>query len=207
MSETPGAEPQDGAQKKGSAVIRGIVDYAGPLGFLAGYLVTRDLIQATWVLVAVSAVALALGFALERRLALMPAFAGGAALVFGTLTVVFKDPTFVKMKPTVVNALLGAAIFIGLAMGKLPLKMLLGDALKMTEAGWKKLSIRYGVFFWCVAVLNEVVWRTQPDAVWVWFRMPGLPALAALFAVSQVPSMLKDAKALEAAARAAETQD
>jgi len=50
----------------------------------------------------------------------------------------------------------------------------------------------------CVAVLNEVVWRTQPDAVWVWFRMPGLPALAALFAVSQVPSMLKDAKALEA---------
>lgn len=192
---------------KGSPLVRAIVDYAGPLAFLVGYFITRDLVKATFVLVAASAIALALGLALERRVAPLPLLAGGAALVFGLLTVVFKDPTFVKMKPTVVNVALGLGILIGVAMGKNPLKLLMGEALKISEPGWRRLSIRYGVFFLFVAALNEVVWRTQPDAVWVVFRMPGLPLLAALFAISQVPSMLKDAKALEAAARAAETQD
>ncbi len=198
----PQAEP-----RKSSPVVRGAVDYAGPLGFLIAYFVTKDLVQATWVLVAVSALALAVGFAIERRIAPLPLMAGGAALVFGLLTVVFNDPTFVKIKPTVVNFVLGSALFIGLAMKKNPLKALMGDALKMTDEGWRKLSLRYGLFFWAMAVLNEVVRNTQSDAVWVVFRMPGLPLLAAVFAVTQVPAMLKDAKALEAALRAAETQD
>jgi intracellular septation protein len=193
--------------RKSSPVVRGAVDYAGPLGFLIAYFVTKDLVQATWVLVAVSALALAVGFAIERRIAPLPLMAGGAALVFGLLTVVFNDPTFVKIKPTVVNFVLGSALFIGLAMKKNPLKALMGDALKMTDEGWRKLSQRYGLFFWAMAVLNEVVRNTQSDAVWVVFRMPGLPLLAAVFAVTQVPAMLKDAKALEAALRAAETQD
>ncbi len=198
----PHAQP-----RKSSAAVRAGIDYAGPLGFLVAYFVTRDLVQATWVLVAVSAMALVVGFALERRIAPLPLMAGGAALVFGLLTVVFNDPTFVKIKPTVVNFILGAALFIGLALKKNPLKALMGDALKMTDDGWRKLSLRYGLFFWAMAGLNEFVRLTQSDAVWVVFRMPGLPLLAAAFAVTQVPAMLKDAKALEAAIRAAETQD
>jgi intracellular septation protein len=198
---------ETGEEKKGSPALRAAIDYAGPLGFLVGYFVTRDMVQATWVLVAVSAVALATGFAIERRVAPLPLLAGGAALVFGLLTVIFKDPTLVKMKPTAVNLLLGTGLLVGLALGKNPLKLLMGDVMKMSDAGWRKLSIRYGLFFLSVAALNEFVWRTQSDAVWVVFRMPGLPLLAAAFAITQVPSMLKDAKALEAAARAAETQD
>ncbi len=197
----------DTSTKPSSAAVRAGVDYAGPLGFLVGYFVTRDLVQATWVLVAVSALALAAGFALERRIAPLPLMAGGAALVFGLLTVVFNDPTFVTIKPTVVNFILGAALFVGLALKKNPLKALMGDALKMSDEGWRKLTLRYGLFFWAMAGLNEIVRLTQTDAVWVVFRMPGLPLLAAAFAVTQVPAMLKDAKALEAAARAAETQD
>jgi intracellular septation protein len=192
---------------KHSGLIRAVVDYAGPLGFLIGYFVTRDMVQATWVLVAASALALALGYALERRIAPLPLLAGGAALFFGLLTVVFNDPTFVKMKPTVVNICLGAGLLIGLSLNRNPLKMLMGEALKMSDAGWRTLTIRYSLFFFFVAALNEVVWRTQPDAVWVVFRMPGLPLLAAAFALSQIPAMLKDAKAREAALRAAETQD
>lgn len=193
--------------RRHSALVRGGVDYAGPLGFLIAYFVTRDLVQATWVLVAASGLALAVGFALERRIAPLPLMAGGAALVFGLLTVVFNDPTFVKIKPTVVNFVLGAALFVGLALRKNPLKALMGDALKMTDDGWRRLSLRYGLFFWTMAGLNEFVRHTQSDAVWVVFRMPGLPLLAAAFALTQVPAMLKDAKALEAALRAAETQD
>ena len=130
-----------------------------------------------------------------------------AALAAGLLTLVFKDPVFVKMKPTAINLILGLGMLGGLAAGKSPLKLLLGDALQLTEGGWKRLTVRYGLFFLVLAGLNEAVWRTQSDATWALFRMPGLPLLAVLFSITQVPAMLKDAKALEAAARAAETQD
>ena len=77
----------------------------------------------------------------------------------------------------------------------------------LSEAGWRKLTVRYGLFFLVLAALNEVVWRTQPQHIWVLFRFPGLLILAALFSFTQVPLMLKDRNALEAATRAAETQD
>jgi intracellular septation protein len=193
--------------KKPNLAIRAAVDYAGPLAFLVGYFVTHDFLKATWALVAASAAALVAGFALERRVAPMPLITGGAALVFGLLTLVFHNPAFVKIKPTAINLGLGAALLVGLKLGKNPLKFLMGDALHLSEAGWRKLTLRYGVFFLCVAVLNELVWRTQPDAVWVVFRMPGLPLLALIFSATQVPGMLKDAKAMEIALKAAETQD
>jgi intracellular septation protein len=193
--------------KTPNLAIRAAVDYAGPLAFLIGYFATHDFLKATWALVAASAAALVAGFALERRVAPMPLVTGGAALVFGLLTLVFHNPAFVKIKPTAINLGLGLALLVGLKLGKNPLKLLMGDALHLSEAGWRKLTLRYGVFFLCVAVLNELVWRTQTDAVWVVFRMPGLPLLALIFSATQVPGMLKDAKAVEIALKAAETQD
>ena len=202
---------------KPNMAVRAAVDYVGPVAFLVGYLVTRNMIMATRALVAGSAVGLAIGYAVERRVAPMPLLAGGAALFFGVLTLVFKDPRFIKIKPTAINLLLSVALLGGLALGKSPLKLLMGDAIKLTEPGWRALTLRYGVFFACVAVLNEAVWRTQPDAVWVIFRMPGLPLLAVLFSFAQVPFMMRQMKAMEAvdpkavagdaAVRAAETQE
>jgi intracellular septation protein len=197
-------EPQ---AKKPNLTLRAAVDYAGPLAFLIGFLITRNILQATWALVAVSAAALLAGFAIERRIAPMPLITGGAALVFGLLTLFFHNPVILKMKPTAINLGLGAALLIGLKLGKNPLKMLMGDALELSDAGWRGLTVRYGVFFLGVAALNEVIWRTQSDAVWVWFKMPGLPLLALLFSVTQVPGMLKDAKAMEIALKTTETQD
>ena len=182
---------------KPNMTLRAVVDYAGPGAFLAGYLVTRNMLMATWALVAVSAAALILGYIIERRIAPMPLLAGGAALFFGVLTLVFHDPRFIKVKPTAINLLLSVALLGGLALGKSPLKLLMGDAIRLTEAGW----------------------RTQPDSTWVWFRMPGLPLLAVLFSFTQVPFMLKQMQALEvadaeakdvaaeAAVKAAETQE
>jgi intracellular septation protein len=194
------------AKPKPNPVVRACVDYAGAAAFLVGFLVTRDVVQASWWLVVGSAVALLVGFVVERRVAFIPLLAGGAALVFGTLTLVFHDDRFVKMKPTALNLAFAVALLGGYAMGKSPVKMLMGDALALSEAGWRRLTFRYGLFFLALAVLNEAVWRTQPAATWVWFKFPGLAVLTVLFSFSQIPGILKDAKALEAAAKAAETQ-
>lgn len=171
--------------------VRGFVDYFGPLAFLLGFLATRDVVQATGALVAGSAVALVVGFVVERRIAPMPLLAGGAALIFGALTLLFDDPRFVKVKPTVINVGFAAYLFGGLAMKKNPLKALLGEALRLPEAAWRTLTLRYGVFFLLVAALNEIVWRTQPDEVWVPFRFPGLFILAVIFSLSQVPLFMR----------------
>jgi intracellular septation protein len=178
---------------KTRSLIRSGVDYAGPLAFLLGYLITRNLLTATWALVGASGLALIVGYVVERRIAPMPLFAGLTALIFGTLTLVFHDTRFVKIKPTVINAVLAGVMLGGVWLKKNPLKALLGDALKLPDPAWRTLTLRYGVFFLFTAILNEAVWRTQPDGVWIWFRMPGLQILALVFSLSQVPLMLKHA--------------
>jgi len=100
---------------KTRSYIRAAVDYGGLAVFLIAYLIGRDLVQATWWLVVGSAAALVLGFAVERRVAPMPLIAGGAALLFGTLTLVFHDPRFIKVKPTIMNLLFGLVLLGGLA--------------------------------------------------------------------------------------------
>jgi intracellular septation protein len=180
--------------------VRAIVDYGGLAVFAAGYLVTRDLVQATWWLVAGSAVSLIIGFAVERRVAPMPLLAGGAALLFGALTLIFHNPAFIKAKPTVMNLLFAVLLTGGLLIGKNPLKMLLGESLRLSDQAWRSLTIRYSAFFAAMAVLNLVVWKTQSDAVWVAFRFPGLMILAILFSLTQVPFMMKHMREGEAEA-------
>ncbi len=200
--DTTPSPPQNG-------VVRAIVDYGGLAVFLVAYFIaklvlhepgTQPLLTATWGLVAGSAVSLAIGLIVEKRIAPLPLFAGLAALIFGGLTLVFHDPRFVKIKPTAINVALAGIMLIGTAMGKNPLRALFAGALHLSTQGWRKLTIRYGIFFLVMAVLNEAVWRTQPDSIWILFRFPGLQILSLLFALTQVPMMMKDMKALEAAA-------
>ncbi|MDO8410865.1 MAG: septation protein IspZ [Phenylobacterium sp.] len=179
-------------------LVRFVVDYGGLLAFLAGFFLTgRDLIAATWWLVAGSALALVIGLIFERRIAPIPAISGGAALFFGGLTLIFQDEMFVKIKPTIMNLIFGAGLLGGLALGKSPLKMMLGTALQLPDEAWRKLTFNYGLYFVAIAVLNEVVWRTQSNEVWVLFRMPGLMILGLVFSFSQVPLMMKHAKTEE----------
>jgi len=187
---------------KTRSYIRAAVDYGGLAVFLIAYLIGRDLVQATWWLVVGSAAALVLGFAVERRVAPMPLIAGGAALLFGTLTLVFHDPRFIKVKPTIMNLLFGLVLLGGLALKRNPLRLLMGDALHMSEGVWKMFTLRYGIFFLCVAVLNEIVWRTQPDGIWVVFRFPGLILLTLAFSLSQTPLIMRGMKEAEVEAEA-----
>ena len=186
--------------------IRQAVDFGALIAFMAAYFITRDMIKATWVLVIASAIALAVGFVLERRLAPMPLITGGFALIFGALTILTDDDLFVKLKLTVQNGLLAAVLLGSLPLKKYPFKALLGSAIKVTDEAWRKLTFRYGLYFLAVAIANEVfrsptavtaIWSTlnlgtpDPNGVWTAFR--GVLWIAAsIFGLSQVPLILKN---------------
>lgn len=179
--------------------LRQAVDFGALLAFMAAYMVNRflrglegqeALVQATWVLVAASAIALIVGWVLERRLAPLPLLTGGFALVFGVLTIFFHDPSVLKIKLTIQNGLLAAVLLGALPFRRYPFKYLLESAFRMTEAGWRGLTLRYGLYFAVVAIVNEVVWRTQSDDVWVAFR-GGLWLVSAAFGIWQVFFIMK----------------
>jgi intracellular septation protein len=172
-------------------IVRGVVNMAGLVVFLVAFLITRDVVKATWGLVIGSAVGLAVGWIGERRIAPLPLVAGGAALVFGALTLIFHDARFVKMKPTFLNLAFATFLLGGSLARRNPLKMLLDEALELPDAAWRTLTVRYGLYFVFIAALNEAVWRTQPDRIWVWFRFPGLLILAFLFSLTQLPLMMR----------------
>lgn len=179
--------------------IRQAVDFGALLAFLAAYVINRfgrgldgqeALVQATWVLVGASAVALIVGWLVERRLAPLPLLSGGFALIFGGLTLLFNDPTLLKVKLSIQNGLLAAVLLGSLPFRRYPFKYLLESAFRLTEAGWRGLTLRYGLYFAAVAVVNEVVWRTQSDDVWVSFR-GGLWLASAAFGIWQVVYIMK----------------
>jgi intracellular septation protein len=177
--------------------VRYFVDYAALAAFLAAYLITRDIQKATWGLVVGSGIALIVGFAVERRLAPMPLFVGGAGLVFGGASLIFHDPRILKVKPTIVNTAIGLLLLGGLVMKKHPLKLVLGDAFDMPEAAWRRLTLNYAGFFLSLAALNEFVWRTQTDGTWVFFRFPGMMILTVVFSIAHAPLLMKYIKAEE----------
>ena len=194
-------------EKPAAGWVRMVVDYAGLAGLAIGYLLTRNLLTATFAFVVVSLAAVVVGFVVERKVAALPLLFSIMALVFGVATLVFHDPRIIKMKTTVLDGVLGAGLIIGFVLGKSPVKLLLGSTLQLSENAWRRLTLRYGLFFLALAAANEVVWRTQSDATWVLFRMPGMLIASLLFSATQIPGMMKDAASLEAAIRLSEPQE
>ena len=176
--------------------VRYFVDYSALVVFLIAYFATgRNMANATWALVAGSAVAIIVGLIVERRVAPFPLIAGGAGLVFGGASLFFHDPRILKIKPTVMNAIFAVALLGGLAMGKNPLRLLLGEAFDMPKPVWRQLTINYALLFLGLAGLNEFVWRTQPEATWVLFRFPGMMILTFAFSIAHAPLLMKYIKA------------
>jgi intracellular septation protein len=171
--------------------VSSFVDYGWPLAFLITLLVTHDMMKATWGLVAGAAVALAVGFIVERRIAPLPLVAGLMSLILGGMALYFHDSRFIKIRPTISGVAFGVFLIGGVMMGKNPMKALLSVAFQMSDEGWRKLAWRYGLFFLATAVANEFVWRTQSDVTWALFKFPGLSVIHVLFGLSQVPLMMK----------------
>jgi intracellular septation protein len=165
--------------------VRHLINGAPTLGLLIVLLVTHDFRKAAWVTMALSVVALAVGLAMERRIAPIPAFSGAMALVFGGLTLLLHRNDILQMKMTIVDTALGAILFGGLLLKKNPLKYLMGEAFSLPDEAWRGLMIRYGLFWWACAAANEVVRRTQTTVVWAEFRVAAFVA-AILFGAAQV---------------------
>ena len=149
------------------------------------------LFTATLVLMAAVAVALVVSFVSTRRLPFVPLMTAVLVLVFGGLTLYLQDATFIKMKPTVLYAGFGVALFGGLAMNKPVLPIIFDNAMALTGRGWRLLTLRWGGFFFALAALNEIVWRTQSNDAWVAFKFPGILILILIFSAAQVPLIMR----------------
>jgi intracellular septation protein len=178
------------AEAKISSILVQAANAAPTVGFLATLLITHDFPEASWVMIALSLLALALSLILERRIAPIPAFSGAMALVFGGLSIALHRSDLLQMKMSIVDGALGAALFGGLALKKNPLKLLLGGAMSLPDQAWRVLTIRYGLFFWASAIANEIVRRTQTPEVWATFRVVAIVAAVA-FGAAQFPLLRK----------------
>jgi intracellular septation protein len=169
-----------------------LIDF-GPLVafFLTYYFVERlqpeaGIYWATGVLMAATLTALAASRLLLGRFSLPPLITAALVVVFGGLTIWLKDPRFVMMKPTIINLIFAGVLAFGFLTGRPLLKLVMGEALKLTDQGWQRLSVRWFAFFLSMAVLNEVVWRNFSQPTWVTFKAWGILPLTLLFAVAQI---------------------
>ena len=136
-------------------------------------------------------IAVLFSYILEKKIPIMPTVGAGIVLVFGGLTIYFDNEVFFKMKPTIINILFAAILYGGILIKKPLLKILLGAALKLKEEGWRILTLRWIGFFIALAILNEIVWRTQSTDVWVNFKVFGILPITFLFTMIQFPLIKK----------------
>jgi intracellular septation protein len=163
----------------------------GPLALFFAAYGRFDIYVATGVLMASVLVTLAVSWATLRRIPVMPLVTAVIVLIFGSLTLIFHDETLIKIKPTALYLLFAGALFAGLALRKPILKILFDGALHVTEEGWRRLTWRWALFFVGLAILNELVWRTQSTDLWVKFKTFGFLPLTILFALAQAPLIMK----------------
>jgi intracellular septation protein len=146
---------------------------------------------ATAVFMAATLAALIVSYVMTRRLPMMPVITAVLVLVFGSLTLMLHDELFIKLKPTIIYLLFGLVLAGGLLFGKPLLGMVLDSVFHLTDEGWRKLTLRWALFFFALAVLNEIVWRTQSTDVWVSFKVFGVLPLTFAFAALQYPLLMK----------------
>lgn len=167
----------------------------GPLlVFFVSYFVAKratddqqGMIWATGAFVVATMAALTVSYAVERRVQPMTLVTGVIVLVMGGLTIYLADETFIKRKPTLVSGVMGSVLLGGLAVGRSLVKPLLGSAIEIDDEGWRKLTLRWGLFFLFVAALNEVVWRRMSTEAWLTFKTFGILPLTFVFLLFQGP--------------------
>jgi len=161
----------------------------GPLLVFFGTNAAAGIYAGTAAFMAATIVSLVVAWLSYHKVPIMPIVSGVIVLVFGGLTLYLRDETFIKLKPTIVYTMFAVLLAAGLLWKKPMLELLFGPVFTLTEEGWRKLTIRWALFFAVMAVVNELVWRNVSTDAWVSFKAFGFLPLTFLFAVAQVPLM------------------
>lgn len=174
--------------------VKSLLDYL-PLGIFLITFKWLGIYYATAFLMATTLASVLVLFVFERRVAFVPLVTALIVGVMGGLSLWLHDEAFIKMKPTVVYSLFALILLGGCLRGKGMLAHVMGSALELTDRGWWQLSLRFGLFFVGMALLNEFVWRTMPTDWWVNFKVFGGIGLMVLFSISQAGFIERSQKA------------
>ena len=174
-------------------IIKLIADFGPLLVFFVIYFKNEnDLKTAIPPFIIATIISLIIIYLLEKKISMVPLTGGILISVFGGLTLYFDNKIFFYMKPTIINLLFAIILFFGKYFTKKPLlKIFFNNAFNLEDEGWKKLNYRWISFFIFVAILNEIVWRTQTESFWVNFKVWGLLPISFIFAASQFPLINK----------------
>ena len=163
----------------------------GPLAVFFIFYTKSGLQASILPLMIATVIAVLFSYILEKKIPIMPTVGAGIVLIFGGLTIYFDNEIFIKMKPTIINLIFAVILYGGILVKKTLLKILLGAALKLEEEGWRKLTNRWIGFFIALAILNEIVWRTQSTDIWVNFKVFGIIPITFIFTMTQFPLIKK----------------
>jgi len=163
----------------------------GPLAVFFIFYTRGDLKSAIIPLMIATIVAVLFSYIMEKKIPIMPTVGAFIILIFGGLTIYFDNEVFFKMKPTIINLLFALILYGGVIVKKPLLKLLLGAAIKLEDEGWKILTQRWISFFIALAILNEIVWRTQSTEIWVNFKVFGILPITFIFTMTQFPLIKK----------------
>jgi len=159
----------------------------GPLAVFFGVNTYFGILPGTAAFMAATVVALGLSYAIARTVPIMPLVTAVFVLIFGGLTLYLADDTFIKLKPTIVNLMFAAILFVGLLTGRLFIKLILEGAFQLTERGWQIITSTWIGFFLLLTVINEIVWRNFSTDTWVNFKVFGIMPLTLLFSIAMLP--------------------
>ena len=157
----------------------------GPLAVFFIFYTRGNLQSAILPLMIATVIAVIFSYILEKKIPIMPTVGATIVLIFGGLTIYFDNEIFFKMKPTIINLLFAVILYGGVIIKKPLLKFLLGAALKLQDEGWKILTQRWIGFFIALAILNEIIWRTQSTDIWVNFKVFGILPITFIFTITQ----------------------
>ncbi|MDZ4790518.1 MAG: septation protein A [Hyphomicrobiales bacterium] len=146
----------------------------------------KPIFIATAVFMIATVISLIVSKTVLKKIPVMPLFNGVLVLVFGALTLYLQDDFFIKIKPTLANLMFASILLTGLYFGRIFLKLVFEEVIKLREEGWRLLTLRWGVFFLCLAVLNEIIWRSFSTDFWVSFKTFGFMPITFIFMMSQI---------------------
>ena len=163
----------------------------GPLAVFFIFYTRGDLKTAILPFMIATIIAVLFSYIMEKKIPIMPTVGAAIILIFGGLTIYFDNEIFFKMKPTIINLLFAGILYGGIILNKLLLRYLLGAALKLQDEGWDILTKRWIGFFIALAILNEIIWRTQTTDIWVNFKVFGILPITFIFTLTQFSTIKK----------------